>query len=706
MKRLLLILCVFVISTGIGKAQFTFQNPSFEGVSQAHVVPAPWTMCFNGGTPDTQPGQWGINDPATNGNTYVSFLLAGDGASYHEGCSQQLSGCMTAGEPYTFTMDIAFSPVYNTAEPVDCYGSIAIWGGNGTCGQGEMLWSSGMITTGGWNNVTVTFTPTQNWCYVSFAPYFISACSGYINGMIDNISPIVPANPGLQITSPTANANMSCDFLVTGTTDSLPNSVTLYGNFTGSPVSANILNAANWQTFVSYPDNLSGPQTIIAVGQFPNNITKSDTVTFNLIDIEPDFTADTVCSGNPTHFTDASTITNPGTIANYAWTFEPGQTSGLQNPTYTFANPGIYNVSLIVTSNAGCSDTIVKQVLVSPGANANFVLNAGCLGTPATFQDLSSAPGGVITSWAWNFGDNSGTSVQQNPAYNYNAGGTYTVELIVQSNNGCADTTTQTVTIDPIPTADFSGSPVTGCVSLPVTFNDLSTGAITGWWWNFGDSNTSTLQNPSHIYDVAGAYDVTLIVATGSNCRDTLTRVAYITANPQVTADFIVSPGVTDEFQRTITMTDQSTGSPTIWTWDLGNGFGGNVQNPTVTYQDTGTFVIMLVANNQYNCPDTAYGTVRINPVSTFYVPNAFSPNGDGINDQFGGYGTNIKEYELMIFNRWGNRIYTTDSMLDPWDGRYKSDGQVMIDTYIYQIRTLNVMNEEKIYRGTVTIAK
>ncbi|UPT65485.1 MAG: gliding motility-associated C-terminal domain-containing protein [Sphingobacteriales bacterium JAD_PAG50586_3] len=181
---------------------------------------------------------------------------------------------------------------------------------------------------------------------------------------------------------------------------------------------------------------------------------------------------------------------------------------------------------------------------------------------------------------------------------------------------------------------------------------------------------------------------------------------AYITANPQVTADFIVSPGVTDEFQRNITMTDQSTGNPTIWTWNFGNGTVGNAQNPMVTYQDTGTFVIMLVANNQYNCPDTAYGTVRINPVSTFYVPNAFSPNGDGINDQFGGFGTNIKEYELMIFNRWGNRIYTTTSMLDPWDGRYKSDGQVMIDTYIYQIRTLNVMNEEKIYRGTVTIAK
>lgn len=709
MKKLILLLSAIVLVNGIGKAQFTFQNPSFEGVSEPHVVPAPWDMCFNGGSPDTQPGQWGINDPATNGNTYVSFLLEGTNGGYHEGCSQQLSGCMTAGQSYTFTMDIAFSPVYNTAEPGDCYGSLAIWGGNGICGQGEMLWSSGMINTGGWNNITVTFTPTQNWCFVSFAPYFINPCNGYINSMIDNITPIVPANPGLQITSPTTNANMSCDFLVTGTTDSLPNSVTLYGNFTGSPVNANILNASNWQTFVSYPDNLSGPQTIIAVGQFPNNITKNDTVTFNLIDIEPDFTSDTVCSGNPTHFTDASTITAPGTIANYLWTFAPGQTSQQQNPSYTYTAPGIYNVSLIVTSNAGCADTIVKQVLVSPGANASFILTAGCIGTPATFTDLSSSPGGIITGWAWDFGDNIGTSTQQSPAYNYAGGGNYTVELIVQSSNGCADTTTQNITIDPVPTADFNGQPVSGCIDLPVAFADLSAGnggTITGWWWDFGDNNTSTLQNPTHIYDVAGTYDVTLIIASGSNCRDTITKVAYITAYPQVTADFTVSPGVTDEFQRNITFTDESTGSPTIWNWSFGNGTFGNIQNPVLMYQDTGTFLVTLIANNQFNCPDTAFGTVRINPISTFYVPNAFSPNGDGINDYFGGFGTNIKEYELMIFNRWGNRIYTTNNMLDPWDGRYKGDSQVMIDTYIYQIKTLNVMNEERVYRGTVTIAK
>lgn len=704
-KHILSIL--LVVSALATKAQFTVQNPSFEGTSQPHVVPAPWSDCF--GSPDTQPGQWGINDPPTNGGTYVSFLMQGDGASYVEGLSQQLSGCLTAGQSYTFTMDVAFSPVYNTAEPLDCYGTVAIWGSNNSCGQDQMLWSSGMMTTGGWQNATITFTPTSNWCYITIAPYFITPCSGYINGMVDNISPIVPANPGLQITSPTANANMSCDFLVTGTSDSLPNSVTLYGNFVGSPVVANILNASNWQTFVSYPDNLSGPQTIIAVGQFPNGITKSDTVTFNLIDIEPDFSADTVCSGNPTQFTDLTTITNPGSIANYLWIFEPGQTSSQQNPTYTYNTPGPHSVTLIVTSNAGCQDTITKQILVSPGASADFALTAGCVGTPAVFQDLTTVPGGFVTSWAWDFGDGVGTSAQQNPAYNYPNGGAYNVQLIVLANNGCNDTIVKPISIDPVPTAAFSANITAGCQPLVVSFTDQSQnngGTITNWLWDFGDgTGTSTLQNPTYTYDMVGNYDVTLIINTNNGCGDTLARPGYISVYPQVVAQFSATPSVTDEFQRTITLTDESQGLPDTWFWNLGNGSFVNSQNAIVNYPDTGTYQITLIANNQYNCPDTAFGTIRINPVSTFYIPNAFTPNGDNVNDYFGGYGVNLKTYEMYIFNRWGERIYSTTDINQPWDGRYK-DGRVLIDTYLYLFKTINVIGEEKIYRGIVSVAK
>ena len=125
--RLLLFFSVLLISVQFAQAQAIFQNPSFEGPSQAHVVPAPWGACF--GSPDTQPGQWGFTQPASQGGSYISMLQGGTAGSYNEGASQQLVPCLTAGTEYTFDIDIAFSSVYNTAEPGNCYGSMEILGG-------------------------------------------------------------------------------------------------------------------------------------------------------------------------------------------------------------------------------------------------------------------------------------------------------------------------------------------------------------------------------------------------------------------------------------------------------------------------------------------------------------------------------------------------------------------------------------------------
>lgn len=705
MKHLL----IFALFIALGaKGQINFINPSLEGPSGAGVAPTSWGQCW--GSPDQQPGQWGITNPPTNGTGYSSFLMSGSGpSSYAEGISQQLGTCLTAGTTYTFTMDVAFSPVYNTADPGNCYGNVAIWGGNSSCDQAQLLYASPSTTTPGWNTVTVTFTPTSNWCYVCIGNWFDTPCNGYINGMVDNISPIVPLvnNPGIAITSPTANASMPCSFLVTGTSDSLPTSLTLTGNFIGSPANANILNANNWQAFVSYPDNLSGSQTIIARGVFPSGVVKYDTVTFNLIDIVPNFSTTTVCEGSPTVFTDATTITSPGTIANYLWKFEPGQTGGTQNPTYTFGSAGSYNVKLIVTTNAGCKDSIAKPVVVNPTAVADFQLSAGCLGIPAAFQDLSNPHGSTITGRAWSFGDGVGTSTQTSPSYNYGAAGAYNVTLIINNNFNCPDTITKPITVDPLPTADFSATPLTGCTPLGVTFTDNSLGngsVITNRIWDFGDGNTSNGTNPSNVYINPNTYDVSLIVITQNNCSDTMQRIGYITAYPQATADFIASPYITTVFDPTIVFTDQSANT-TVWNWSFGSSIFDNSQNPIITFPDSGSYLVTLVANNVNNCPDTAQSIVRVEPVPTFYIPSGFTPNDDGVNDYFGGVGADIKNYELYIFNRWGEQIYASQDMAKPWDGRHK-DTIALIDTYIYLIKTVNIKNEEKEYHGIVSLIR
>lgn len=713
MKRILVL--ILLVASATLNAQFTFINPSFEGTPQPHVVPGPWDDCF--GSPDTQPNQWGITLPPTDGSSYVSFLHDGAQESgYNEGASQQMNGCFTAGVSYTFTMDIAWSDVYNTAEPDGCYGSVAIYGGNSICAQDELLWSSGMITTTGWNTVTVTFIPTQNYCYVTFCPIWLGPCNGYINGMVDNITPIVPTETGIIITDPLNNANIACDFLLTGTTDTVATSVTLFGNFNGSPLPATLIPPTGFQANIDYPDNLSGPQTIIAVGVFPNGDVKTDTLTFNLIDFDANFTADTVCSGTPTHFTSTSTVTSPGTISGYAWLFEPGQTSTQQNPTYSFAQPGLHSVQLIVSSNPGCTDTITKQVLVLPNAIANFDLNAGCFGIPVTFTDQSTAQNGTsITNWSWNFGDNSPGSNLQNPTHTYPNGGTYTIELIVQATGGCADTLTQQVTVDPVPVANFSGTPVTGCMPLAVAFSDQSNGngaTITTWAWSFGDSSTSTLQDPNHTYSTYGTYDVTLIVGTASNCTDTIILPGYITVDPcpditivdpqpadTVGCKYTIS-GTTNIPVNSVFITGDILGAPVSATlidsthWQIEVTLNPNQQGTAVLYA-TGNF-----GNN-----GTEVDTVNVIVDCPFAIPNVFTPDGDGINDFFDVIVGATTKYQMDIYNRWGRKVFSSSSQTVLWDGKVNDGADASAGVY-YFIFTGEQAGKTIEKHGTVTLVK
>ncbi len=193
MKKIAL-LATFAFACMIANAQSNLlYNQSFEGQSQPHVVPSPWETCFDG-TPDTQPGTWGVNLPASDGNTYVSFLMTPDG-SYQEGVSQQLTSCLYAGVTYTITLDLAFSAQYQTAEPGSCYGSLGIWGGYATCDKNELLCMTPAITDTTWQTYTLTFTPTQDWCALSFGPAIIDTCSGYLNCLMDNIRDFQPLNP-------------------------------------------------------------------------------------------------------------------------------------------------------------------------------------------------------------------------------------------------------------------------------------------------------------------------------------------------------------------------------------------------------------------------------------------------------------------------------------------------------------------------------
>ncbi|MCP3919009.1 MAG: PKD domain-containing protein, partial [bacterium] len=244
-------------------------------------------------------------------------------------------------------------------------------------------------------------------------------------------------------------------------------------------------------------------------------------------------------SGSPTSgtaplavsFLDAST----GEIASWSWDFGDGGTSTAQNPNRTYTQNGTYTVALTVTGPGGTStETKTDYVAVGSGVpSAEFSANSTSGPAPLAvdFSDLST---GVITSWAWTFGDG-GTSTQANPSYTYVADGTYTVSLTVAGPGG-ADTETKvnyiTISTD-APVADFAAAPTNGVVPLTSFFTDASRGTITTWFWTFGDGGSSIEQNPFHDFLFLGPHTVTLTVA-GPGGIDSETKVGYIVVDPAV----------------------------------------------------------------------------------------------------------------------------------------------------------------------------
>jgi len=316
-------------------------------------------------------------------------------------------------------------------------------------------------------------------------------------------------------------------------------------------------------------------------------------------------------------FTDQST----GGPTMWAWDFGDGGTSMVASPSYTYQEAGVYTVSLTASNTAG-SDTKTEKDYISvtgdiPPPVAMFEATPLSGSAPLTvqFTDLSIGP---PTSYAWDFGDG-GTSTEANPSHVYSAGGTYTVKLTVK-NSGGSHTMTRENYISVGGSgivADFSGTPTSGTVPLTVQFTDLSTGGPTMWAWDFGDGGTSMVASPSYTYQTPGTYTVKLTASSQTGGTSTKVREGYITVSPAggIVADFSGMP-TSGTVPLTVQFTDLSTGGPTMWAWDFGDGGTSMVASPSYTYQTPGTYTVKLTASSQTGGTSTKVreGYITVSP--------------------------------------------------------------------------------------------
>ncbi|HTF04856.1 MAG TPA: PKD domain-containing protein, partial [Bacteroidia bacterium] len=207
---------------------------------------------------------------------------------------------------------------------------------------------------------------------------------------------------------------------------------------------------------------------------------------------------------------------------------------------------------------------------------------------------------GLATSWLWDFGDLSTSTLQNPPTHTYAAPGTYTVCLTATSQCGSSQTC-DTITVCALPTAGYTSS----TSLLTANFTDVSTGGATSWSWDFGDSNTSTSQNPSHTYASGGTYNVCLIVMNACSQADTICQtVSVCDVN---SAGFSQTGGV-----LTANFSDLSTGAIDDWSWDFGDSNTSTTQSPTHTYASAGTYTVCLIVSNSCGNSDTTCQAVTV----------------------------------------------------------------------------------------------
>ncbi len=523
----------------------------------------------------------------------------------------------------------------------------------------------------------------------------------------------------------------------------------------------------------------SGTYTVSLVIIDPSSCNEKDSsITFITVHPNVDVTATaTLVACSDTVLYNGPAITS-GTLSTYQWTFGPGgsiTTSTLTSPVNTYSNAGTYTAQVLAVTNLGCRDSSIVSVQVHtlvPTVTSNTICQGASGGITA----------GGGTSYSWSPATGLSSTTIANPIANPTVTTNYTV-AITNTITGCTRTLTTVVGVNPKPTANFTYT-VNPCGG-GVTFTDNSVSGITQWFWNFGNTATSTFPNPYQFYNPGGTFSVNLITGNAFNCYDTVVKVLTVATPPPVSISStqticlggfvtlnasggfayqwspsvslinpnspnpIATPSTTTQYSVIITNTNSIgdtcrflltadvyvtqasafpisafanptvivLGESTVLTLSATAGAlvtwypSGSLSSPngytvTATPQHTQTYTVVI---QRGPCRDTAYVLVEVIEDGCFetdvFIPNTFTPNGDGVNDFMYARGHKLAEVYFAIYNRWGEMVFETRDLKTGWDGNYKGKpADVGVFGYYVRIKCYN--GKETFKKGNITLIR
>jgi gliding motility-associated-like protein len=429
-------------------------------------------------------------------------------------------------------------------------------------------------------------------------------------------------------------------------------------------------------------DSLNCSQTMnVTITQPQSEITTTNSI-INLI-----------CLNDPTGSIDLTM--NGGTPAyNYLWS--NGETTqdidSLASGDYTVTITDILGCVLITTLTV---EDPIDPMLVNP-----VVTNVSCYG--GSDAEISLVISGGVPSYdiLWSTGD---TIVDLDSLVAGNYG------VLVTDAQGCETPLSFTIT-EPAPiVAYFNPSVTFGCSPLNVTFTNNSSGPYTNSLWNFGNATSATTQNGITTFTQPGCYDISLIVSNAAGCADTMVTDSLVCVVSGPDASFSASTQGIDYYTGQLVLLNTSDGDITDYLWTFGDGSpNSTLENPIHYYPDqqAASYEVTLTIVDTNGCVDTASYEFSLVELLNVYVPNTLTINGDNINDVFLPIFSNVdimKNYQMEIYNRWGQLVWETDIVSEGWNGRYKDNKDVQLGVYTWKIRYTDNKGETRVLVGHVT---
>jgi len=651
--------------------------------STTYYVAAPGGFSnVSGFTSCYAPNNWSLsqtgnaNGFVNTGNAPTSIILTGpDGVSGGVYTRYQIT------IPATGTLSFNWSVQHNDCCSYDYFGYTLNGANTALTYSSQSGFTSISVTAGstfaftgytvdgccGTFNATITnfSAPCQSLCFtpVTVNPSPIAApVIGYVGNSVlctgNSVTLNTNQNSGITwstgATTPTITVTNPGSYSATytdgnGCTSNASNAVTLAlfpGPSAPSIINLNPLSGCAYDTTFLQASLMSGitwssgdtGQTIPAVVQGTYTATVTDangcisppsnplSVTVNPAPIIASASTPDICLGLPTPFNANVQLgsTNNASINSVAWTFGDNNTGNTLNSPHTYANTGSYPVSLIVSTNHGCSDTLLTTVLVNPKPSISSTSGAAVCHTNATLfnqsSSVSNVNGALVNGYAWDFGDGNQSS-QSAPNHNYAQPGSYSVQVIVSTNQGCKDTANLNALVHPNPVLGSVSIP-TGCQGGATALNTTASVAnvngafVSSTVWTSGDGGNANGLQTSYTYAQPGSYSAYVIATTNHGCTDTAFGTAIVNPTPQISSTNFpdVCFGSPTLFFQNSTLSNVNGAQITGYLWTFGDGSTSPSMNPTKTYGSIGAFPVSFTINTNQNCPAVFYDTVLVNP--------------------------------------------------------------------------------------------